>query len=62
MGEYLPEVGWRSLTGANSSLLAMDAQGDVVGEFPSYGVWLLRPASGWKQINGTDAALLLRPP
>ena len=36
----------------------MDANGDVVAEFPGNGVWEFRPVGGWKQINGTDATAL----
>jgi hypothetical protein len=50
--------GWAQLTTSNASLLAADAKGDVVGEFPGGGVWLYRPATWWKQINGVDASAL----
>jgi hypothetical protein len=49
---------WVQLTAANASLLAADSLGDVVGEFPGFGVWLFRPAFSWAQINGIDATIL----
>jgi hypothetical protein len=49
---------WVQLTPANASRLAADPRGDVVAEFPSYGVWMYKPTTGWKQINGVDATLL----
>jgi hypothetical protein len=53
---------WAQLTSANASLLAADPQGDVVGEFPGYGLWEYRPAGGWKQLNGVDATALVMAP
>jgi hypothetical protein len=50
---------WVQLTPANASLLAVDANGDVAGEFPGYGVWEYQPGSGWKLLNGVDATILL---
>jgi hypothetical protein len=49
---------WAQLTPANAAVLAADPQGDVAAEFPGYGVWLFRPASGWTQIGGGDASVL----
>jgi hypothetical protein len=50
---------WVQLTPANAALLAADPQGDVAGEFKGYGVWLFRPASGWRQIGSGDASALV---
>jgi hypothetical protein len=49
---------WQQLTPANATHLAADPLGDVVAEFPGYGVWEFHPASGWKLLNGVDASLL----
>jgi hypothetical protein len=49
---------WSQLTAANATLLAADPQGDVVGEFPGYGVWEHRLSSGWQHLNGIDATAL----
>jgi hypothetical protein len=48
----------KQLTPANASLLATDPNGDVVGEFPGYGLQLYRPTTGWQPINGVDASAL----
>jgi hypothetical protein len=53
---------WVQLTPSSATLLAADAQGDIVGEFPGYGLQLYRPAAGWVQINGVDATALAMDP
>ena len=36
----------------------MDANGDVFGEFPGYGLWEFDPYPGWYRLSATDASLL----
>jgi hypothetical protein len=49
---------WSQLTPANASMLATDRAGDVVAEFPGYGVWEIKPGNGWKQIHPLDVSVL----
>jgi hypothetical protein len=49
---------WVQLTPSNASLLVADLRGDVVAEFPGYGVWEFQSTGGWKQLNGVDASQL----
>jgi hypothetical protein len=46
------------LSTMNASLLAANAQGDVVADFTGHGVWLFRPTVGFVLINGYDAVAL----
>ncbi len=36
---YSPTAGWQQLTPVDGTQIAVDANGDVVGEFAGYGVW-----------------------
>jgi hypothetical protein len=47
-----------SLSTMNASLLASNAQGDIVADFTGHGVWLFRPTVGFVLINGFDAVAL----
>ena len=50
---------FQSLTPANASLLATDANGDVAAEFPGYGVYLYTASTGaWVNITTFNATLL----
>jgi hypothetical protein len=60
-GEFRPSLGptnWLVLDPGTASLLAMDALGDVAAVFPTRGVFLFRPATGFMLINGHDATAL----
>jgi hypothetical protein len=50
------------LSTMNASLLAANAQGDVVADFTGHGVWLFRPTVGFQLINGYDAVALAMDP
>jgi hypothetical protein len=49
---------WTQLTASNARLLAADPLGDVVAEFPGYGLWEIQAGAGWKQIHPVDVTLL----
>jgi len=54
---YSTATGWQLLTRAQATSLSVDANGDVVGEFPNYfGVWLYTDASGWTNITQANAS------
>jgi hypothetical protein len=49
---------WLPLTAANASLIATNSQGDVVGEFPGYGIRAFRFTVGWVPLHPVDATAL----
>jgi len=59
VGEFRLNGTARLLTPSAASLLVADANGDLAGEFPGYGVSRYSVFSGaWTTVNGTDAAAL----
>lgn len=47
---------WEKISGAAASQVNVDAAGDIIGEFPGYGIWLY-DGSTWSQLTGADASL-----
>ncbi len=59
IGEFRADGSAQLLTPSAASVLATDAAGDLVGEFPGYGVFRYRASVGsWQMLNGTDAVAL----
>jgi len=54
---YSSVSGWKTLTASHATSLSVDANGDVVGEFPNYfGVWLYQNATAtWVNLTQNDA-------
>jgi hypothetical protein len=55
---------WQQLTASDAATVGINQNGDVVGEFPGWGVWTYSDAGaggyhpGWNQLTATDAALV----
>jgi hypothetical protein len=59
VAEYIFSAdGWRVLTPSTSIQLGMDAEGDVFGLFPGWGVWEFNASRGWIQLSTADGSLL----
>ena len=58
---------WQQLTASDASTVSVNASGDVVGEFPGWGVWAyldsknaasLGWGTGWNHLTAADASLV----
>ena len=51
-------TGWRQLTPANATQVAVGSDGNVAAEFPGQGVWRFEDSTGWRQLTPADAKIL----
>jgi hypothetical protein len=49
-------TGWQQLTPATASSVDVNANGNVVAEYPGSGVWRYRDSTGWQQLTTADAS------